>query len=177
MQESGGLVLTFFFAIVIIFLALAAQFESFRDPVIILVSVPMSIAGALIFINLGIGHATLNIYTEVGLVTLIGLVSKHGILIVEFANNLQRTGLAKRAAIEKAAGLRLRPILMTTAAMVLGVVPLITSSGAGAVSRFNLGLVIASGLAIGTLFTLFVVPGMYMLMAADHTHDKSDQPV
>jgi multidrug efflux pump len=176
MQESGGLVLTFFFAIIIIFLALAAQFESFRDPVIILVSVPMSIAGALIFINLGIGHATLNIYTEVGLVTLIGLVSKHGILIVEFANNLQRTGLAKRAAIEKAAGLRLRPILMTTAAMVLGVVPLITASGAGAVSRFNMGLVIASGLAIGTLFTLFVVPGMYMLMAADHTHDKVDQP-
>jgi multidrug efflux pump len=170
-QESGGLVLTFFFAIVIIFLALAAQFESFRDPVIILVSVPMSIAGALIFINLGIGHATLNIYTEVGLVTLIGLVSKHGILIVEFANNLQRAGASKRDAIIKAAGLRLRPILMTTASMVLGVVPLLTASGAGAVSRFNLGLVISTGLAIGTLFTLFVVPGMYMLLAADHSHE------
>ena len=170
-QESGGLVLTFFFAIVIIFLALAAQFESFRDPVIILVSVPMSIAGALIFINLGIGHATLNIYTEVGLVTLIGLVSKHGILIVEFANNLQRAGASKRDAIIKAAGLRLRPILMTTASMVLGVLPLITASGAGAVSRFNLGLVISSGLAIGTLFTLFMVPGMYMLLAADHSHE------
>ncbi len=170
-QESGGLILTFFFAIVIIFLALAAQFESFRDPVIILVSVPMSIAGALIFINLGIGRATLNIYTEVGLVTLIGLVSKHGILIVEFANNLQRLGASKREAIEKAAGLRLRPILMTTGAMVLGVVPLITASGAGAVSRFNMGLVIASGLSIGTLFTLFVVPGMYMLLAADHSHE------
>ena len=170
-QESGGLLLTFFFAIVIIFLALAAQFESFRDPVIILVSVPMSIAGALIFINLGIGHATLNIYTEVGLVTLIGLVSKHGILIVEFANNLQRAGATKRDAIIKAAGLRLRPILMTTASMVLGVVPLLTASGAGAVSRFNLGLVISSGLAIGTLFTLFVVPGMYMLLAADHSHE------
>jgi multidrug efflux pump len=171
-QESGGLLLTFFFAIVIIFLALAAQFESFRDPIIILVSVPMSIAGALIFINLGIGRATLNIYTEVGLVTLIGLISKHGILIVEFANNLQRLGASKREAIEKAAGLRLRPILMTTAAMVLGVMPLITASGAGAVSRFNMGLVIASGLAIGTLFTLFVVPGMYMLLAADHSHEK-----
>jgi multidrug efflux pump len=171
-KESGGLVLTFFFAIVIIFLALAAQFESFRDPVIILVSVPMSIAGALIFINLGIGHATLNIYTEVGLVTLIGLISKHGILIVEFANNLQRLGASKREAIERAAGLRLRPILMTTAAMVLGVMPLITASGAGAVSRFNMGLVIASGLAIGTLFTLFVVPGMYLLLAADHSHEK-----
>jgi multidrug efflux pump len=170
-QESGGLLLTFFFAIVIIFLALAAQFESFRDPIIILVSVPMSIAGALIFINLGIGHATLNIYTEVGLVTLIGLISKHGILIVEFANNLQRQGASKREAIEKAASLRLRPILMTTAAMVLGVMPLIMSSGAGAVSRFNMGLVIASGLSIGTLFTLFVVPGIYMLLAADHSHE------
>jgi multidrug efflux pump len=175
-HESGGLVLTFFFAIVIIFLALAAQFESFRDPIIILVSVPMSIAGALIFINLGVGHATLNIYTEVGLVTLIGLVSKHGILIVEFANNLQRLGASKREAIEKAAGLRLRPILMTTAAMVFGVVPLITASGAGAVSRFNMGLVIASGLSIGTLFTLFVVPGMYMLLAADHSHEARARP-
>ncbi|MBE0622986.1 MAG: efflux RND transporter permease subunit [Burkholderiales bacterium] len=170
-QESGGLVLTFFFALVIIFLALAAQFESFRDPVIILVTVPMAISGALLFINLGVGHATLNIYTEVGLVTLIGLISKHGILIVEFANNLQREGRAKREAIEHAAGLRLRPILMTTAAMVLGVMPLITASGAGAVSRFNMGLVIAAGLSIGTLFTLFVVPAMYMLLAADHSHE------
>ncbi|MHB9051788.1 MAG: efflux RND transporter permease subunit, partial [Thiomonas delicata] len=167
MQESGGLVLTFFFALVIIFLALAAQFESFRDPIIILVSVPMAISGALLFINLGIGHATLNIYTEVGLVTLIGLISKHGILIVEFANNLQREGRSKREAIEHAAGMRLRPILMTTAAMVLGVMPLITASGAGAVSRFNMGLVIATGLSIGTLFTLFVVPAMYMMLGAD----------
>ncbi|MHB8493623.1 MAG: efflux RND transporter permease subunit [Casimicrobiaceae bacterium] len=170
-QESGGLVLTFFFALVIIFLALAAQFESFRDPVIILVSVPMAISGALLFINLGIGGATLNIYTEVGLVTLIGLISKHGILIVEFANNLQREGRSKREAIEHAAGMRLRPILMTTAAMVLGVMPLITASGAGAVSRFNMGLVIATGLSIGTLFTLFVVPAMYMMLGADHSHE------
>ncbi|MBI3431104.1 MAG: efflux RND transporter permease subunit [Hydrogenophilales bacterium] len=170
-QESGGLVLTFFFALVIIFLALAAQFESFRDPVIILVSVPMAISGALLFINLGIGGAALNIYTEVGLVTLIGLISKHGILIVEFANNLQREGRSKREAIEHAAGLRLRPILMTTAAMVLGAVPLITASGAGAVSRFDLGLVIAAGLFIGTLFTLFVVPAMYMMLGADHSHE------
>jgi multidrug efflux pump len=172
-QESGGLMLTFFFAIVIIFLALAAQFESFRDPIIILVSVPMSILGALIFINLGIGHTILNIYTEVGLITLIALISKHGILIVEFANNLQLSGLSKQAAIEKAAGLRLRPILMTTAAMVLGVLPLITASGAGAVSRINLGIVIASGLSIGTLFTLFVVPGMYMLLAAERSHEAT----
>jgi multidrug efflux pump len=170
-QESGGLVLTFAFALIIIFLALAAQFESFRDPVIILVSVPMAISGALLFINLGIGHATLNIYTEVGLVTLIGLISKHGILIVEFANNLQREGRSKREAIEHAAGMRLRPILMTTFAMVLGVMPLITASGAGAVSRFNMGLVIATGLSIGTLFTLFVVPAMYMMLGADHSHE------
>ncbi len=169
-QESGGLVLTFFFALVIIFLALAAQFESFRDPIIILVSVPMAISGALLFINFGIGHSTLNIYTEVGLVTLIGLISKHGILIVEFANNLQREGQSKLDAVKHAAGLRLRPILMTTAAMVFGVMPLITASGAGAVSRFNMGLVIASGLSIGTLFTLFVVPAMYMLLGADHGH-------
>ncbi|HMM13397.1 MAG TPA: efflux RND transporter permease subunit [Parvibaculum sp.] len=167
-QESSALLITFFFALVIIFLTLAAQFESFRDPVIILITVPMSLCGALLFINLGFGGASLNIYTEVGLVTLIGLISKHGILIVEFANNLQLQGRSKREAIEEAAGIRLRPILMTTAAMVLGVMPLILASGAGAVSRFNLGLVIASGLAIGTLFTLFVVPAMYMLIAEDH---------
>jgi multidrug efflux pump len=167
-QESSALIVTFFFALIIIFLALAAQFESFRDPIIILVTVPMSICGALIFISLGVGGASLNIYTEVGLVTLIGLISKHGILIVQFANVLQREGKSKREAIEMAAGIRLRPILMTTAAMVLGVVPLITASGAGAVSRFNMGLVIATGLSIGTLFTLFVVPAMYMLLAAEH---------
>src|SRR5438445_7232679 len=168
-QESTGLIVTFFFALVIIFLALAAQFESFRDPVIILVSVPMSICGALIFVSLGIGGASLNIYTEVGLVTLIGLISKHGILIVESASNQQKQGLSKRAAIEEAAGIRLRPILMTTGAMVLGVVPLLIASGAGAVSRFNMGLVIATGVAIGTLFTLFVVPSMYVLLAEDHS--------
>ena len=168
-QESGGFVVTFGFALVIIFLSLAALFESFRDPFIILVSVPMSIAGALIFISVGVGGASLNIYTDVGLVTLMGLVSKHGILIVEFANELQRSGVSKREAVEQAAGVRLRPILMTTAAMVLGVVPLIIASGAGAVSRFNMGLVIASGLSIGTLFTLFVVPAIYVLLATDHS--------
>ncbi|HZL59378.1 MAG TPA: efflux RND transporter permease subunit [Stellaceae bacterium] len=169
-QESSGFVLTFAFALIIIFLALAALFESFRDPIIILVSVPMSIAGALIFISLGIGGATLNIYTEVGLVTLMGLISKHGILMVEFANTLQQEqGKSKREAIEEAASIRLRPILMTTAAMVLGVFPLIVASGAGAVSRFDMGLVIASGISIGTLFTLFVVPAVYMLIAADHS--------
>lgn len=174
MQESGGFVVMFAFALIIIFLALAAQFESFRDPFIILVSVPMSIAGAMIFISLGVGGASLNIYTQVGLVTLMGLISKHGILIVQFANNLQKEGISKREAIEQAATIRLRPILMTTFAMVLGVVPLITASGAGAESRFNMGLVIASGIAIGTLFTLFVVPAVYMLIAAKHAkHDES----
>jgi len=167
-QESTALIVTFFFALIVIFLSLAALFESFRDPVIVLVSVPMSICGAMIFISLGIGGATLNIYTEVGLVTLIGLISKHGILIVQFANDLQREGKSKRKAVEEAAGIRLRPILMTTAAMVLGVLPLVTASGAGAVGRFNMGLVISTGIAIGTLFTLFVVPAMYMFLAADH---------
>jgi multidrug efflux pump len=172
-QESSGFIFTFLFALIIIFLALAAQFESFRDPLIILVSVPMSIAGALIFIALGIGGATLNIYTEVGLVTLMGLISKHGILIVEFANLKQKEGLSKRAAIETAASIRLRPILMTTAAMVLGVLPLIFATGAGAVSRFNIGLVIATGIAIGTLFTLFVVPAVYLLIGENHAKLKT----
>jgi multidrug efflux pump len=167
-QESGGIVYTFFFACIIIFLSLAALFESFRDPLIILISVPMSICGAMIFISLSIGGISLNIYTEVGLVTLIGLISKHGILIVQFANDLQREGKSKREAIESAASIRLRPILMTTASMVLGVVPLILASGAGAVSRVNIGVVIASGIAIGTLFTLFVVPAMYMFLSTRH---------
>jgi len=176
-QESSGFVTTFAFALIIIFLSLAALFESFRDPLIILVSVPMSIAGALIFINLGLGGASLNIYTQVGLVTLMGLISKHGILIVEFANELQREGKSKREAAEAAAAIRLRPILMTTAAMVLGVIPLIIASGAGAVSRFNMGLVIASGIAIGTLFTLFVVPAAYVLIAADHSKKSETEDV
>ncbi|MDE3061112.1 MAG: efflux RND transporter permease subunit, partial [Pseudomonadota bacterium] len=172
-QESSGFVTTFLFALIIIFLTLAAQFESFRDPFIILVSVPMSIAGALIFISLGIGGASLNIYTQVGLVTLMGLISKHGILIVEFANRQQEAGHSKREAIERACGIRLRPILMTTAAMVLGVFPLLTASGAGALSRFNMGLVISTGLTIGTLFTLFVVPAVYMILAEDHAKKRS----
>jgi multidrug efflux pump len=174
-QETKAFLVTFFFALIIIFLSLAALFESFRDPVIVLISVPMSICGAMIFISLGIGNASLNIYTEVGLVTLIGLISKHGILIVQFANDLQREGKAKRESIEAAAAIRLRPILMTTAAMVLGVVPLVLASGAGAEGRFNMGLVIMTGISIGTLFTLFVVPAMYMFLATDHA--KQQKPV
>jgi multidrug efflux pump len=171
-QESSGLIVTFFFALIIIFLSLAALFESFRDPLIVLISVPMSICGAMIFISLGVGGASLNIYTEVGLVTLIGLISKHGILIVQFANDLQQAGKSKREAIQMSAGIRLRPILMTTAAMVLGVVTLIMATGAGAVSRYSIGLVISTGLSIGTLFTLFVVPSMYMFLAEDHSKKK-----
>ncbi|MES1991102.1 MAG: efflux RND transporter permease subunit [Pseudomonadota bacterium] len=174
MNESSAIIVTFVFALIIIFLTLSAQFESFRDPAIILITVPMSISGALLFIVTGIGGASLNIYTQVGLVTLIGLISKHGILIVEFANTLQEEGKTKREAIEEATSIRLRPILMTTSAMVLGVMPLILSSGAGAASRFNLGLVIATGLAIGTLFTLFVVPAMYMMLAEEHDGDEND---
>ena len=167
MQEGNQLAVTFVFALIIIFLVLAAQFESLRDPLVILVSVPMSICGALI--PLFFGLATINIYTQVGLVTLIGLISKHGILMVEFANELQRKeGLDKRAAIEQAARVRLRPILMTTAAMVVGLLPLLTATGAGAASRFAIGLVIVSRHVIGTLFTLFVLPAVYVAIATNH---------
>ncbi|HAT2105208.1 TPA: MMPL family transporter [Legionella pneumophila] len=174
MQEGSALIFAFLFAIVVIFLVLAAQYESFRDPLIVLISVPMSICGALIPLNLGV--ATINIYTQVGLITLIGLISKHGILIVDFANHLQREkNLDKRAAVEEAAGIRLRPILMTTAAMVFGVIPLLVASGAGAASRFDIGLVISTGLLIGTCFTLFVVPTLYTYLAEDHRH-KPNEP-
>ena len=186
-NESGGFALTLLFAVIIVYLALAAQFNSLRDPIVILVAVPMALFGALVFINLLPGFTgagmistrwatSLNIYTQVGLVTLMGLISKHGILIVEFANELQRAGKSKREAIEQAAATRLRPILMTTAAMVLGVLPLVIATGAGAAGRFNMGLVITSGLTIGTLFTLFVVPAFYLLLAQDH-HGESVKPL
>ena len=173
MAESGGFLVTMFFAILIVFLVLAAQFESFRDPIVILVSVPLALFGALIFINLG--FTTLNVYTQVGLVTLMGLISKHGILIVEFANELQEAGRSKVDAIIEACSVRLRPILMTTAAMVLGVVPLVVASGAGAAGRQSMGIVIFTGLSIGTLFTLFVVPAMYLFIGADHHAKKFKQ--
>jgi multidrug efflux pump len=177
-QEGDTLALAFGFAIIVIFLVLAAQFESFRDPLIILTTVPLSICGALVFMNVGL--ATVNIYTQVGLVTLIGLISKHGILMVEFANEVQeREGLDRRAAILKAAAIRLRPILMTTAAMVIGVVPLLTAAGAGATSRFNIGLVVAAGMTIGTLFTLFVLPVIYTYLAAirrPHAEEEGGAP-
>ncbi len=170
-RESSGFAATFGFALIVVYLSLAALFSSFRDPLIILVSVPMSLTGALIFIYFGVHGATLNIYTQVGLVTLMGLISKHGILMVEVANEQQALGLSKREAIEHAALLRLRPILMTTGAMVLGVLPLVLAAGAGAAARFAMGLVIASGLSIGTLFTLFVVPAFYVVLARRHDRD------
>ncbi|MCW6506436.1 multidrug efflux RND transporter permease subunit [Lichenifustis flavocetrariae] len=169
-QEGSALVVTFVFALIVIFLVLAAQFESFRDPFVILIALPTSMFGALLPLNIGgvVGATSINIYTQIGLVTLIGLISKHGILMVEFANRMQEEGMSRRAAIEHAAGVRLRPILMTTAAMVVSMVPLIIASGAGAKSRFSIGIVIASGMLIGTLFTLFVTPAVYTLIAREH---------
>ena len=163
-QEGSELYMTFVLAMAMIYLVLAAQFESFRDPLVILVTVPLSICGALIPLFLGI--SSMNIYTQVGLVTLIGIISKHGILIVEFANQLRRQqGMDIREAVEQAAAIRLRPVLMTTAAMVFAMLPLLIATGAGAVSRFDMGLVIASGLTVGTLFTLFVLPAVYVTIS------------
>ncbi|MEW5726687.1 MAG: multidrug efflux RND transporter permease subunit [Pseudomonadota bacterium] len=170
-QEGSALMLTFFFALVIIFLVLAAQFESFRDPLVIMVSVPLSICGALIPLALGV--ASMNIYTQVGLVTLIGLITKHGILICEVARERQENeGLSRVEAVKVAAGLRLRPILMTTAAMVTGLLPLLFASGAGAASRFSIAVVIVSGMTIGTLFTLFVLPVIYTFIATRRTPER-----
>ncbi|MGG7597665.1 MexW/MexI family multidrug efflux RND transporter permease subunit [Pseudomonas sp. WC1] len=166
-QEGNALMLAFLAAVVVIYLVLAAQYESLVDPLIILITVPLSISGALLPLALGV--ATVNIYTQIGLVTLIGLISKHGILMVEFANTLQaEQHLDRRTAIGKAAQIRLRPILMTTAAMVVGLIPLLFASGAGAASRFGLGVVIVTGMLVGTLFTLFVLPTIYSLLARDH---------
>ncbi|TPE52231.1 efflux RND transporter permease subunit [Amaricoccus solimangrovi] len=158
--QGNTLLIAFALAIVVIYLVLAAQFESLRDPFIILMSVPLSIFGAVLPLNLGLG--TLNIYTQVGLITLIGLITKHGILLVEFANQQREAhGFSKREAIVAAAKVRLRPILMTTAAMALAVIPLIFAEGAGAAARYSIGLVIFTGMLIGTMFTLFVVPMFY----------------
>ena len=170
-QEGNALVYVFVFALIVIYLVLAAQYESFRDPLIILVGLPTALFGALLPLNIGgvLGFASINIYSQIGLVTLIGLISKHGILMVDFANRLQEhDGYSRRAAIEEAAAVRLRPILMTTAAMVVGMIPLILASGAGAASRFNIGLTIFAGMSIGTVFTLFVTPMVYTFLARDH---------
>ncbi len=167
LQEGNKLYFTFVFAIIIIFLVLAAQFESLRDPLVILVSVPLAISGALIALAWGL--ATMNIYTQIGLVTLVGLITKHGILICEVAKEEQmKHGMSKIEAVSYAAQLRLRPVLMTTAAMIAGLLPLLFASGAGAVSRFDIGLTIIAGLGIGTLFTLFVLPVIYTYLASSH---------
>ncbi len=162
-KASGGLYMTFLLALAFIYLVLSAQFESFVDPLIIMLTVPLSMAGALLALKLTGG--TLNVYSQIGLVTLVGLITKHGILIVEFANQLQERGAEKRQAVIESAVLRLRPIMMTTGAMVLGSLPLAIASGAGAESRQQIGWVIVGGLLMGTLFTLFVVPTAYMILA------------
>jgi multidrug efflux pump len=162
--EGNSFLATFLLSAVLIYLVLAAQFESFRDPFIILAgSVPLAISGALLFSFLGL--TTLNIYSQVGLITLVGLVSKNGILIVQFANHLQETGANKLGAIVEASVTRLRPILMTTAATVVGHFPLVLATGPGAGARNSIGIMLVTGMIIGTLFTLFVVPSIYMLVA------------
>jgi multidrug efflux pump len=166
-QEGSALYATFVLALVVIYLVLAAQFESLRDPFVILVSVPLAICGALF--AMFFTQTSLNIYTQIGLITLVGLITKHGILMCEVAKEQQlNNGLDRSSAIIKAARIRLRPILMTTAAMVAGLVPLLFATGAGAHSRFDIGLVIVSGLSIGTLFTLFVLPVVYSFIASQH---------
>ncbi|MEY1660740.1 efflux RND transporter permease subunit [Isoalcanivorax beigongshangi] len=186
-QEGAQLMMAFLFAIIIIYLVLSAQFESWRDPLIMLVSVPMSICGALLcmaILNIVSNFAmigglmwptaTMNIYTQVGLVTLIGVISKHGILIVEFANKLQEQGLSRYAAIVEATSIRLRPVLMTTFALVFAMLPMLIASGPGSGSRFAMGFVIASGMTLGTLFTLYVVPTVYIYLGRDHGHTNTD---
>jgi multidrug efflux pump len=170
MKGTSNFGVLLFFAVLIIYLVLAAQFESWRDPVIILVSVPIATAASLLFIMFGFEGLSLNLYTKVGLITLIGVVAKNGILIVEFANKLQiNEGLSKREAVEKAAAIRLRPIFMTSIALVVAMLPLIFATGAGAASRFHIGMTIAMGLGIGTFFTLYILPAFYILLARDHS--------
>jgi multidrug efflux pump len=162
-SSSGALGLVFVLALLFIFLVLAAQFESFIDPLVILIAVPLSMVGALLALKLTGG--TLNVYSQIGLITLVGLISKHGILIVEFSNQLRQQGRELVDAVLEASAMRLRPILMTTGAMVLGAVPLALATGAGAESRQQIGWVIVGGMSLGTLLTIFVVPTMYTLFA------------
>jgi multidrug efflux pump len=176
-HEGSALTVTLGFAIVLIYLVLAAQFQSFRDPLIVLLgSVPLAISGALVFSFLDL--TTINIYSQVGLITLVGLIAKNGILIVEFANQLQTRGLSKVAALREASLTRLRPVLMTSAATVFGHLPLVLASGPGSAARNSIGMVLVTGMTVGTLFTLFVVPVFYSLIAAQHqpslTHEELD---
>jgi len=170
-NASGSLSLVFALSLLFIFLVLAAQFESFVDPLIIMLSVPLSMLGALLALKFTGG--TLNVFSQIGLITLVGLITKHGILMVEFANQLREKGVALQAAIEQSAALRLRPILMTTGAMVLGAIPLALASGAGAESRQQIGWVIVGGMSVGTLLTVFVVPTMYTLFSRRQAHSPA----
>jgi multidrug efflux pump len=173
--EGSKFLGTFLLSAIIIYLVLSAQFESFRDPFIILAgSVPLALSGALLFSFLG--FTTLNIYSQVGLITLVGLVSKNGILIVQFANHLQERGSDKLQAVIEAAGTRLRPILMTTAATVFGHLPLVFATGPGAGARNSIGIMLVSGMIIGTCFTLFVVPSIYVLVARTHSVEAAEPP-
>ncbi len=173
-QEGSALVVSLGFALIMIYLVLAAQFRSFRDPLIVLLgSVPLAISGALALTFVGL--TTINIYSQVGLITLVGLVAKNGILIVEFANTLQEQGQSKRAAIFEAAQTRLRPVLMTSFATVFGHFPLVLVEGPGAQARNSIGIVLVAGMAIGTVFTLFVVPALYLMLAADHRSQVEDE--
>jgi multidrug efflux pump len=166
-KEGSALVVTLGFAVILIYLVLAAQFHSFRDPLIVLLgSVPLAISGALVFTFLD--FTTINIYSQVGLITLVGLIAKNGILIVEFANELQVRGLEKIEALKEASLTRLRPVLMTTAATVFGHFPLVLVTGPGAEARNSIGIVLVTGMFVGTVFTLFVVPAFYSIIAAKH---------
>jgi len=172
-QEGSALTVTLGFAVVLIYLVLAAQFQSFRDPLIVLLgSVPLAISGALIFSFLD--FTTINIYSQVGLITLVGLIAKNGILIVQFANTLQATGLSRMQAAREAALTRLRPVLMTSVATVCGHLPLVFVSGPGAMARNSIGTVLVTGMTVGTLFTLFVVPVFYSLLAGEHHGEAAD---
>jgi multidrug efflux pump len=171
MESSNALLITGILALGFIYLVLSAQFESFRSPLIIMFSVPLAMLGALLTLKLTGG--TLNVYSQIGLITLIGLITKHGILIVEFANQMRDKGKELREAVVDAAVLRLRPILMTTGAMVLGAIPLALATGAGAESRIQIGWVIVGGMTFGTLLTLFVVPVVYTLLAGRRPHAES----
>jgi multidrug efflux pump len=167
-REGAALTATLGFAVILIYLVLAAQFQSFRDPLIVLLgSVPLAISGALAFSFLDL--TTINIYSQVGLITLVGLIAKNGILIVQFANTLQQRGLAKLAALKEASLTRLRPVLMTSAATVLGHFPLVLATGPGSKARNSIGIILVAGMTIGTVFTLFVVPVFYSLIAAEHS--------
>jgi multidrug efflux pump len=174
-NSQGSLTIVFVLALLFIFLVLAAQFESFVDPLVIMLSVPLSMIGALLALKLSNG--SLNVYSQIGLITLVGLITKHGILIVEFANQMREQGMDTFEAVVKASSQRLRPILMTTGAMVLGAVPLALSTGAGAESRIQIGWVIVGGMTLGTLLTIFVVPTMYTLLARKHAPGADHRPV